>query len=174
MEEKEIWKDIPDYEGYYQVSSFGRVRSIDRVITKSNGVKQKTKGKVLIPLKSKYLMVNLTRFSKGNIFRIHTLMAMAFFNHTPSRKIVVDHIDNNKTNNNLSNLQLITARENSTKDQKGCVSEYVGVTFQNKRWVAKIIYNGKSLYLGGFLNEYDAHIAYQNKLKEIQDNIKEY
>jgi ribosomal protein L15E len=72
---------------------------------------------------------------------------MAFLNHTPcGYKIVVDHIDNNiKTDNRLENLQLITQRENVSKDIKNTSSKYIGVCWHKKakKWRSSIQINGK-------------------------------
>ena len=66
-------------------------------------------------------------------------------------------------------MQVITQRENSSKDKKGGSSKYVGVTFNklNNTWKSQINIDGKIKYLGDFKNEIDASKAYQNKLKEI-------
>lgn len=171
--ENEIWKDIPGYEGYYQVSDLGRVCSLDRIVVKSNGVSLNLKGKVLIGtiLKTGYIKINLYVGSKEKQFLVHQLVAMAFLNHMPdgTNKIVVDHKDNIRTNNRLSNLQLITNRENSSKDKKGGTSKYVGVNWNKakKKFESRIRYKGRLLFLGLYDNEYDASLAYQKKLSEI-------
>jgi len=116
----EIWKDIIYYKGLYQVSNKGRVRSLDRVIYNKNMVSRKIKGIVLKPCHDgkKYLKVVLSKNDKPKTFRIHQLVAMAFLNHTPKgHELVVDHKDNNQSNNRLSNLQLITQKLNSNKDR---------------------------------------------------------
>ena len=84
--------------------------------------------------------------------------------------MVVDHIDNNRLNNNLSNLQCVTQRVNSTKDRKGGTSNYVGVSLHSnirKKWEAKINVNGKSKRLGLFYTEEEASFAYQSALNEL-------
>jgi hypothetical protein len=69
----------------------------------------------------------------------------------------------------LYNLQIITQRENTHKIQGSYTSRYKGVSLCKKtgKWTSMIFYNKKHKYLGSFINEYDAHLAYQNKLKEI-------
>lgn len=80
--QEEIWKDIPGYEGFYQVSDLGRVRSFDRPMVKNGKVyKRIVKGRILCPRKNKqgYLCVQL---SVGGIIknkRIHRMVALAFF-----------------------------------------------------------------------------------------------
>ncbi|WP_366942568.1 NUMOD4 domain-containing protein [uncultured Thomasclavelia sp.] len=63
---KEIWKDVPNYEGLYQVSNLGNVRSLDRYVFRSDGIKHFCKGRKLIPSKNKdgYLQIKLCKNSK--------------------------------------------------------------------------------------------------------------
>ena len=97
---KEIWKDIKDYEGLYQVSNLGRVKRI-------------TTGRVLKPLKhaNGYLMVKLSKNSIVYTKTVHRLVAEAFIPN-PEHKSEINHIDENKTNNNVSNLEWMTRKEN--------------------------------------------------------------
>ena len=158
---KEIFKDIPGYEGLYQISNKGTVKNLIRNTT--------TKGGIGV---TGYIRTTLTRDGAQKTKRIHQLVAMAFLNHTPNgHKLVVDHIDNNKLNNNVENLQLITTRENTSKDRRGGSSKYVGVTWnkRDKKWRSEIRFNGKKKQIGLFKTEIEAHNAYQNKLKEINN-----
>ena len=101
---------------------------------------------------------------------VSQLIAIAFLNHKPcGNKMVVDHIDTNKLNNKLYNLQVITNRENTSKDRKNGSSKYLGVSWNksNKNWSATILINGKPKYLGSFTNEKEASQAYQNELKNL-------
>jgi len=164
--EKEIWKDIPQYEGVYQVSNLGRVRSLDREVVNSNGIVRSLKGKVMSQSTSGgYLQVGL---NGKKCKRVHQIVAMAFLGHVPNGHVlVVDHIDENKLNNNLNNLRIVSNRENLSR--RGGSSKYVGVTWckPNKKWRAQININGRIKNLGNFKNEIDAHNTYQKKLKEI-------
>lgn len=104
----------------------------------------------------------------------HTLVAIAFLNHTPcGHKLVIDHIDGNPLNNMLNNLQIITQRQNVTKkkNKRKPASIYTGVFWskRGKKWKSRIYINGKYVNLGSYENELDAHNAYQNKLKEIKN-----
>ena len=95
---------------------------------------------------------------------------MEFLNHIPcGYKIVVDHINNISTDNRIDNLQLITSRENIIKDSIRGKSKYPGVDYDkvNKKWRARLEFNGDRYWLGRFINEIDAHNAIENKLKEI-------
>ena len=98
---KEIWKDIKGYEGLYQVSNLGRVKRV-------------TTGRVLkqFPNKQGYLLVSLCKTGKQKSFAIHRLVAQAFI-LKPENKPEVNHIDEDKTNNMVSNLEWCTRVENN-------------------------------------------------------------
>jgi hypothetical protein len=118
-------------------------------------------------------MVGLHKNKKQKSHRIHVLVAQMFLGHKPNKtyEIIVDHKDNNKLNNNLDNLQLITARENSSKDinKNSTVSRYIGVykNRKNNTWYSQIKIKGRGTHLGCFKTELEAHEAYQKALSEI-------
>lgn len=156
----ENWKQIKRYKNYY-ISDLGRVKS-----TKN--------GKELILKQSLndngYRMLNLYRFGIRKSHKVHMLVAQEFLGHNPSKTgLDADHIDNDKENNKLSNLQLITRRENSTKDKKNGTSIHPGVCWDKSRnkWRSAINVNGKEEFLGRFVSEQDAATAYQNRVAQI-------
>ena len=159
-EKEEVWKTVPGYDKY-MVSDRGEVKSLkfnkEKILKQSSG-------------SSSYLRVVLWKEDKGKTFRVHQLVAMTFLGHISSRKMVVDHIDNDSLNNHLCNLQVITSRENTSKDRRGGSSEHIGVYWNKKakKWEAQIQINGKLKRLGHFEDEVLASDAYQKKLKEIQ------
>jgi hypothetical protein len=164
--QKEIWKDVPNYEGRYQVSNIGNVTSLNY---KMQGI---TKKLAQASGKNGYNDVVLCRNGSRRTFRVHVLVSMAFLDHKPcGHKLVVDHIDNDKKNNKVSNLRLITNRANISRQTRKTSSEYVGVSWHktNKKWNAHIKINGVKKFLGGFVDEKDAHIAYQSRLKTIRE-----
>ena len=120
----EEFKDIPGYEGMYQVSNFGRAKSLNRMIKPCG------------------------------------------------HKVVVDHKDNIRTNNFFWNLQLISQRENSSKDKKGYSSDCTGVSrcAETKKFQAFIQVNGKNTYLGTFTDEVEASEYYKYSLKRLDEN----
>lgn len=170
METKEIWKDVPDYEGYYQVSNLGRVKSLERKV-KAKGERLVSE-KILKPYYTGggYDAVALNKNGIKKTSKIHKLVAIAFLGHKPSGyNEIVDHIDNNRLNNCVSNLQLTTQRHNLSKDKKGGTSKYTGVCWDKlvKKWKSTIRYNGKIEHLGYFNDEIEASKAYQDRLKSI-------
>lgn len=164
---KEIWKDIPEYEGLYQCSNLGNVKSLPKKW--SNGYHN---GKILKGGRDKYgyHILSLSKNSKKESFQVHQLVAICFLNHTRCKyKFVVDHINDNPTDNRLENLQVITHRENAYKTQGKYTSKYKGVHWHkaSNKWTSSISINGKVKYLGLFINEEEASEIYQNKIKEI-------
>ena len=159
----EEWREVPGYEDLYEVSSLGRVKSL------SNNGDKKEKIRVLRLDIHGYLSINLSN-KKIKRYKVHQLVAMAFLGHKPNGcKLVIDHINDIKTDNRLENLQIVTIRYNSYKTQDKYASKYKGVSFNKnkKRWVARIQIDGKSKYLGMHKTEELASEAYQNKLKEL-------
>lgn len=114
MENSEtIWRSIQGYEESYEVSDDGQVRSLDRVIHCSDGTTRNRKGKVLKPHQdpSGYLSVNLACCGKQVTRFIHVLVAEAFI-PKPDYRVEVNHLDGDKTNNAVHNLEWMTHKEN--------------------------------------------------------------
>ena len=111
----EIWKDIHGFEGFYQVSDIGRVRSVDRVVTFKDGSMRKYKGKVLKPHVDKtigYERLSLCNNDGCNSKSVHRLVLETFKPYENMNNLDVNHIDGNKLNNHLTNLEWLTRRDN--------------------------------------------------------------
>lgn len=110
---EEIWKDIEGYEGYYQVSNLGRVRSLDRYITGNNGAIYLRQGQIkeIKPHHSGYLFVSLMKNRKRKIMAVHRLVAEAFIPN-PDNLPQINHKDEDKTNNRVENLEWCTGKYN--------------------------------------------------------------
>lgn len=167
-QEEEIWKDIPGYEGYYKVSNFGSVKSVDRIVKFKNGHTHRV-GKPMALIKSNrgYFSIKLHKDGTPHTFKVHQLVYLSFSDqraHDPC--YVVNHKDGNGLNNNISNLELVTQRENSSicfrKNRCSKTSKYTGVSWSNDRrkWVAQMKVNGRQVLLGRFECEMDAALAY--------------
>ena len=111
---EEIWKDIAGYEDLYQVSNMGRVKSLERIVSRKNGRRFSVNERILKPSTNHkgYLQVVLCKGSgKMKAFRVHRLVCEAF-HENPKKKPWVNHIDENKANNTASNLEWCTVAEN--------------------------------------------------------------
>tara|TARA_R110000744_G_scaffold7342_1_gene25273 strand:+ start:11992 stop:12486 length:495 start_codon:yes stop_codon:yes gene_type:complete len=159
--ENEEWREVVDFP-LYEISNLGRLRRGGVVLVMKSNV-------------STYIGFTATdKYGERRRIYPHQLVANAFLNHINcGHKIVVDHIDNNPKNNRLDNLQLISSRENHSKDKfrKGKTSKYTGVWWCKKqgKWRSAIRIDGKRKYLGSFVEEEDAAQAYQDKLRELGD-----
>ena len=108
----EIWKSIPKYEGYYEASNFGRIKSIPRKVRNGRGYKI-TKEKILKPSLNewRYEEVNLSVNGKHRSQRVNRLIALTFIPN-PDNLPQVNHKDGIKTNNNVENLEWCNASYN--------------------------------------------------------------
>ena len=107
----ELWKDIPNYEGFYQASDLGRIKSLDHV--RKNGTNEYIqKGKILKFNKnnSGYYQVRLSKNGVAKTYRVNRLIALTFIEN-PLNKETVNHINGNKLDNRVKNLEWATERE---------------------------------------------------------------
>ena len=122
MDKQEEWKDVVGYEGLYEVSNLGRVRSLDRETKDTIGRKRKYKGQLLNPTISNngngYLRVRLSEDGKRTDFRVHRLVAEAFIPN-PDNKTDVGFKELDKSNVSVENLYWTTHSEAGRKGQEG-------------------------------------------------------
>ena len=169
----EEWKDIPGYEGFYEVSSNGLVKSIKRVCESPRGFRTVPEVMLKPRLKKGYLNIGIQKNGQRKFYSVHQLVAMAFLNHTPNgRNDVINHKNEIKIDNRLENIEVVDVRYNTVYsiDKSRTTSKYVGVTWNKRdcRWSASISVSGKRNWLGYFDTEYDAHLSYENFLKNKQ------
>ncbi|HSE99845.1 MAG TPA: NUMOD4 domain-containing protein [Nitrososphaeraceae archaeon] len=174
----EEFRDIPDYEGLYQVSDLGRVKSLSRVILKNGKYPFESQPRILkANLATTYLKVNLYKEDIVVTKSIHQLEAVSFLNHTPwNNDLVVNHKNFIRWDNRFENLEIVTKRENGNQKHLESTSKYTGVSWSKSKnkWSSVIYVDGKSKHLGYFDDELEASKYYENAFIAIQngDNIK--
>lgn len=147
--EEGIWVDIKGYEGFYQVSNQGRVRSVDREIIYPDGHIQKYKGKIISGYKhsSGYIIVDL----RGKKYRVHRLVGEAFIPN-PDNKPDIDHINTNKADNRVDNLRWVTKEENMKNEitNSRCSKIHTGKTLseEHKKHISESVSGEKNGFYG--------------------------
>ena len=163
----EIWKPVVGFESIYQVSNHGRVKSLTRVAKSELRSDFIVKERILkhgVNDMGRAIVV-LANGGKNKTRKVHQLVAESFLNHkTCGMKLVIDHIDCNPLNNHVSNLRIVTQRQNSSFNKKNA-SGFIGVRKSStNRWRASIRIDGKTVCLGNFKSPEAASEAYQKRL----------
>ena len=117
----ETWKPVVGFEGYYEVSDRGRVRSVDRLVNRRGGTKSLRRGRMLklSSYSNGYLKVSLAKEGKQTYHLVHRLVASAFIPN-PNNYPCVNHIDENKKNNKAVNLEWCTHSYNHLYSLASC------------------------------------------------------
>ena len=175
--ELENWEDIKGFGGHYKISDYGRVKSVRRIVNNSgyfNNKQMIVRGKILKQNLDTfgYPIVNLNKDKQRKTVKVHLLVWDAFGDKPRNgRQLQVDHIDNDKTNNRIENLQLLSNRENCAKGKRQYdkSSEHTGVSWNKKKgkWQATIQINGRTKHLGYFDFEIEAYQYYRDQLVNI-------
>jgi len=165
---EEIWKDIKEFEGVYQISNYGRLKSLKRYGRKQD--------KIIKPVLGKrgYFCYCLWNKQKAKNITIHRLVAQYFIPNQEGKR-EVNHKDLDKTNNAISNLEWVTPKENSThacanlgtkkhsKKRGAYARTYKGKT----SWISEMNYKNKRIYLGFYDTKEEAQKAYYDKYVEL-------
>lgn len=151
--EIEIWKDIPNYEGLYQVSNWGQVKSLSYNKT--------GKEKIMKPSKDKngYLHVNLYKDGKRKSFLVHRLVAMTFIPNLENLPII-NHKDEDKQNNHVDNLEFCTHEYNlnyGTRNNRMSQAKKIPILQYTKQ--------------GVFIREWDSATDVEKELNISQGDI---
>lgn len=139
----EIWKNIPGYEGVYQASNCGRIKSLARKADRKNDVQER----ILKPSvkKSGYCNVTLQVDKCKKTIGIHRLVLKAFIGEVD---LQVNHINSNKSDNRLANLEYVTSRQNAEHRDNGDCGASFRRDKKSKPWQSHVYYKGKNLGLG--------------------------
>lgn len=158
---EEIWKDVIGFEGYYQVSSLGRVKSLDRIVKNRFG-ERPHKGKILSYNLDKdgYKTVCLSKKSKVKRKRVGRLVGESFLGLT--NKHTIDHIDYNILNDNIDNLRILSKSKNCSNTRRNKLNLPIGVDKKGDRFQARGYKDGKRIYLGLFKTIEEAEQSYLN------------
>lgn len=157
--EIEIWKPIPGFEDY-SVSSLGRFRN-------KSGLESNPAPKT--GDKKSYAQVCLKTENGWKSFRLHRLIILAFYG--PS-DLHTDHINADKSDNRVCNLESVSNRENRTRFTKNIFKKkYTGVFANKNKWQARAEINNKAVHLGSFHTQEDAYAAYRDYVSKL--SVKE-
>lgn len=158
---KEEWRAIEGYEGLYEVSSLGRVRSIP----KKHSYPKSTDG-ILSPStrRSRYKQVTLCKEGKTKAVSIHRLVAFAFLGKPKDNELEVNHIDEDPSNNEASNLEWVTPRQNL--EHSNVINKMIAAATKAKEKPV-LMYDKK----GNFICEFESATIAAKSIGSFQQNV---
>lgn len=163
---EEIWKDLKNYEGLYKVSSCGRIISTKRY-------KKEAKYGHNTPKGYKFFIISKNKKTKSVL--MHRIIAETFIPN-PENKPYINHINGDRSDNRVENLEWCTERENVSHQnvRRRKTSKYVGVSWNklNCKWAATININKTNYWLGLHNTEESARQAYETKLNEYLSSVE--
>lgn len=170
----EIWKAIPGYEGLYEVSNTGQIKSLERIVlfrhsrrTHPEIIMKQSKN---IITKHGYMRVTLCKNGLFSKMLVHKIVCLAFIGEAPKGH-VVNHKDLNKSNNYLVNLEYVTTRQNVHHQLSLTKKLPIGVSKHRKKYKSVITINGKAMWLGSHDTHEKASEAYQNALLHVNNAL---
>lgn len=182
-----LWKDVLGFEGLYQVSSCGKVRSLDRIVTQKNkpGYKPITriyKGRILkANVDNGYLKLSLSNRKINKTIRIHVIVAETFCNGW-FEGAVVNHKDGNKLNNDYLNLEWVTIAENNIHAYKSGLKNScleVGINATMSKWIISVFKNDVHIIDVCGVKEFNEFgnplgLKYSSMLNYFRGTVKQY
>ena len=180
QDQYEVWKDVVGYEGYYQVSNLGRVRSLDREVPLGETTK-KNKGKIRkqVPHKKGYLMLNLSKNKEVKGYLVHRLVALHFVDN-PNDYPEVNHINGIKDDNRAANLEWCTRKQNLSHavevglmNQKGIDSHWAKLTESEVLTIRKMYENEEAETYETLANKFNVGASTIGRVvrKEVYQNV---
>ena len=177
MEQLEIWRPVKGYEGYYEVSNFGRVRSIDRYVDCSDGTTHFIKGKLLNGKieRTGYIRITLTKYGIPKAFKAHRLVVWAFPEICGEwfEGAQVNHKNEIISDNRAENLEVCTAKYNSNY---GTHSQRCAEKLKNRKDTSKPVLQfdmeGNFIKEWESVNEIERAGFNRNNVKDVLHNRK--
>lgn len=141
----EEWIVIPGYEGYYEVSNLGNVRSLNRVVIRSDGRSKSVVGKNMKSFTSNngYVKIHLLKNSVQKSHYVHRLVLNSFLNNIKSNELTVNHKDGIKTNNSIFNLEWATQKENNIHAVKTGLTTWTKLNEEKVREIRELYKDGE-------------------------------
>lgn len=162
---QEEWKAITGYEGLYEISNFGRIKSLNRLDSMGRVVEETIKAQHIGT--TGYPAITLNKDGKKKTKVVHQLVAESFLGHIPDNyNGVVNHIDNIKTNNRLDNLEVVSSRYNTQYSKST-----EGIYERRNKFEVYIRIDGKKTYLGSYISKEEALKVRNKKLQEVDTFI---
>lgn len=165
---QEIWKPVIGYEGYYEVSNLGNVRSLDRIVHHSGNFTRVQKGclmKIRTTSTGHYSTVLLSKDNKKKHAKVHRLVALAFIDN-PNRYREINHKDEDKQNNRVDNLEWCTRKYNEaygTKRARSCEHrDYKAIAKKNSKAVIQMSLEGEIIRQWKSLAEISKTLGYSS------------
>lgn len=174
--EVEIWKDVPNYEDLFKINQFYHVVRKQKSSKNSRGNTFR-----LFPEKIREYKIGnhgyyIIKFRIGDNYKslLKHRLVWEYHNGKIPDNHIIHHIDENKLNNDISNLKCINKREHMHEHKYSIYqSQYIGIDYdkRGKKWLARICFKNRKIRLGLYKLEIDAHNAYQNALKLINEGV---
>jgi hypothetical protein len=159
----EIWKDIKGYEGLYQVSNYGNIKSVKRTVPHAarRTISKKEKIMTLKKTHKGYYSIQLYKAGKRKGYAVHRLVAMHFLINKENYE-TVDHIDANKKNNHYTNLEWVTNAENSRRKVEKRLHIFGERIYTNKLKEKDVLHIRREFWLNS--DNYNQKVETYNKL----------
>lgn len=173
MDKLEVWKPIKDYEGIYEISNLGRLKSLSRTIRMNNGKQRNLKTKILKPISlGNYQGFQLTNDSGSKKFYTHRLVCAAFIGEPEGDCITVNHKDGDKYNNVLSNLEWTSYSDNLKHSYETGLNKNTGERSHYSKFSEEVVEEVRRMYSTGNFKQSELSDIYGISRMQIHRIVK--